>query len=486
MKKNYDICVVGNWACINYGAHLTQYALYRYLCDCGYSVLMVEKTDCEPQLPNTPSLFIDNPYTIDDLCQFYPNLHSMKELNNIANTFIVGSDQLWVWKLFWYAMDVYSLSFVNENKRKISYATSFGNRWTECTERQRVFLSKMLKRFQRVSVREKFAEEYCKELFDINARCVIDPVFLCDKKYYEEMSEKSNLNIQKPYIFCYVIWPNERIEEMIKELAEKYDLDVICIGDAYHDRLKDWRISLKKNIMVEDWLYLVRHSEWIVTDSFHAYCFSMIFKKRIIPFGTEACLDRMSSLADQSGKKKPLTFHDIYSMTNEELFAYYDEKDPGYMLDDFISRSKRWLDDALISNVEDKVDSFWDEFGTDFIEMRKDRAINNRVIMLEDRKTTKRNVVVFGTGFCYRRYFMDIESHLGIDYCCDNDSSKWGHLFNEKKCISPKELSKISNVYVIVAIDNIDSVASVKSQLKTYGITDALGVEEYLSMIRWM
>lgn len=76
-------------------------------------------------------------------------------------------------------------------------------------------------------------------------------------------------------------------------------------------------------------------------------------------------------------------------------------------------------------------------------------------------------VVSFGLG----KFFKDTRERLfrmvDVKYVCDNDSTKWGEDFYGKKCISPLELSKIDNVFVIIVLGDCRAVMK---QLQDMGV----------------
>lgn len=230
LEKKHDIALIGNWSGYNYGAHLTHYALYKFLTNLNYDVLMVEKPNTNPYPPtDTPRLFEYNPYPEYDLSPIYNDLCDMKDLNLKCDTFIVGSDQLWNYRLFGHSLEFYALAFADDSKRKISYATSFGNAYYEGNEISKKKLGFLLNRFDAVSVREKDGVDICENEFNVVAKHVLDPVFLCDKNEYIELAKKSKLDIKEEFMFCYILSPDSNKMRLIKHIAKTKNLKIICM-----------------------------------------------------------------------------------------------------------------------------------------------------------------------------------------------------------------------------------------------------------------
>ena len=128
------------------------------------------------------------------------NDNSIEDCNNLFDIFIAGSDQVWNPDVF---RPSFFLSFVNEEKKKISYAASIGNSITG-KEMQSEY-EDALNKFDRISVREKSDINKLEDLCKKRVEWVVDPVFLLTEKQWETVSSPVQLNINKEYIFCYFL-----------------------------------------------------------------------------------------------------------------------------------------------------------------------------------------------------------------------------------------------------------------------------------------
>lgn len=282
VNKKFDIAVCCNWSGYNYGAHLTQYSMYSVLTHLGYEVLMVEKPNTPPYPPvSEPKLFIHNPYPSYALSPLYASLSDMRELNSRCNTFLVPSDMLWNDKLFGHSQEFYLLAFVQAAKRKISYATSFGWDYYTGNDDAKNRMKFYLNRFSAVSVRETAGVDICRD-WNINATAVLDPVFLCQHSVFQDLINRSTLQLTENYLFAYIFWPDAKKKMALKELSKRLHSKIVCVADAL-DQNKyqgwDWDIKILK---IEDWLTYIKNAPMIVADSFHAVCFSIIFEKQFI------------------------------------------------------------------------------------------------------------------------------------------------------------------------------------------------------------
>lgn len=287
----YDIGLVTTWFARNFGAIFTAFALYKYMENAGYSVLMIRKPkELWTEHYNAPDrnsialefgarkYQISREYSLDAA----PNIES---LNISCDTFLVGSDQLWNPKVYAYKY-YFFLDFVNAEKRKISYATSVGAPHFEGTDKDKHYCSYYLNRFDSVSNREDEAVQMCRDEFGIYSTRVIDPVFLLNREEYNTMAEESQVKVDEKYIFAYILDGNSEKKKIIDMMSDKLGYKIVCAYDIEHP-------EFSRNVMgyedasiqkPEDWLWYIKYAEFVVTDSYHGGCFSIIFEKQFLCF----------------------------------------------------------------------------------------------------------------------------------------------------------------------------------------------------------
>lgn len=277
---HFDIAVVVLWS-INYGNALTNYALYRYLQKQGKSVVILD--DCvKPQKQFKE--FAKKHYFLSS--EYFPAFQ-YDMLNHSCEIFVVGSDQTWNCQIYAEDWNYFYLDFVTDKRRKVSYSASFGTpEGAALTELRKKFLE----RFHAVSVREEFGVELCENLYGIHAQRVLDPVFLLEKKDYEELTEKTPISEEEPYIITYLLNPTEEKRRVCLEVQKNLGgIKLINMIDAYQGE-EDYNRkvlecdNIKADLSVEEWLYCMNHSKFVITDSFHGTCFAMIFEKDFITF----------------------------------------------------------------------------------------------------------------------------------------------------------------------------------------------------------
>lgn len=300
MKKIAIVTIVT----INYGNRLQNYALQCVLEKLGYSVTTLRRES------KTEGLKQKIKVTAQSLLQtkgakfrnFNSNIHFAnetvtrddypKELRDSYSYFIVGSDQVWNPHYDFVAGKCDFLEFARDNQ-KISYAASFGV--SEIPSERKIEYAEYLKTFKAISVREKQGSKIVEELADRKATVVLDPTLLLDEIEWKKVEKKPAFCPKKEYVFVYALGgKTDLFKDKIKQLKDKYEIFDVR--------------SLQKNrkelpVGPSEFLYLIRNAEEVLTDSFHATVFSIIFHKKFITFNRPGLNmnSRIESLAELVG-----------------------------------------------------------------------------------------------------------------------------------------------------------------------------------------
>lgn len=271
-NTEYDFGIINWWWGDDHGAILTAYALQQFVKQCGYSSQLMKcwRHYSEEQRRNGISDKFSNRHlsVTDEVYNTYEDIYSEennRKLNAKFKGFITGSDQ--VFRAEW-TPDSWFLTFVH-GRGKIAAAASFGNDTFYCPDAsRRERLRESVQTFDFISIREDDGVRLCREVFDSDAVHLLDPVFLVDRAKYDELSDMAAKKEKKQaYIFCYI---RDRTEEntcMIDRMAEKYNLETIfCTPD----------------MEVEEFLYYMKNSSFVITDSYHGLCFAAIYEKNYL------------------------------------------------------------------------------------------------------------------------------------------------------------------------------------------------------------
>ncbi len=192
---------------------------------------------------------------------------------------IVGSDQVWRPR---YAPDIKEsfLAFLRpaDGIRRISYAPSFGTHEWEYSAKQQATCSELLKSFDAVSVREASAVDLCRDRLGVAASHVIDPTMLLGAEDYGNLLSKHPLTgrASRQRLLVYVLDEDPSKRQAIDFISDALNLEITRANAIASDGTA---------APVEEWLTGFRDSEFVVTDSFHACVFAILFRKPFIAYG---------------------------------------------------------------------------------------------------------------------------------------------------------------------------------------------------------
>ncbi len=361
LKYCYDIGYIGWWYGENFGSALTNYALHQYLVSKKYSVLMIEFpfSDKKTAISDTKSRRLGKKYyKISGM----RTLNEMWSLNRHCNTFVVGSDQLWNYYSTKNQGCYFFLDFVEDSKKKIAYATSFGHPKFPGPES---FLNEAafhLNRFDYVSVREDDAVDICRDSMGVDAVRNLDPVFICDKSEYDKLINDSNYETGNDYIFAYILSPTKEKRETLLEISRKLGKKIKLVLDGQGDynankTIMDMDDCLCNNLEICDWVKLIAGSDYVFTDSYHGLCFSIIFEKQFACVGNiRRGLSRFKTILSCLELESRMSFvaKDCVDIYDTEIdYRAVNEK-----LKVEIQKSREWLDNALEAKKVPKLSTY--------------------------------------------------------------------------------------------------------------------------------
>lgn len=193
-----------------------------------------------------------------------------KELEKQYEYFVAGSDQ--IWNPFSSSVsEVSFLTFASKHKR-ISYAPSFGV--YDIPKEERENYKKWLLEMEHISVREDAGAKIVKDLTKREVPVVVDPTMLLNKEEWMYIAKKSNNKPKNKYILTYLLGGgNKEHKKNIKDIAKKYKLEVVNLGD----------INDEKHYIngPSEFIDYINDATVFITDSFHGCVFSMLLN---IPF----------------------------------------------------------------------------------------------------------------------------------------------------------------------------------------------------------
>lgn len=211
-----------------------------------------------------------------------------------ADAYCTGSDQ--VWNSHWNeGVDrPFYLSFIPDDKYRFSYAASIGNEILSEEETNAVY--PLLRKYQHITVRENSGVNVIDRL-GLSAEQMLDPTLLFSAEEWGKYIDKHNLSYK--YVLTYNLHHDKRIDKFAKEIANSHNLKVVNISYNLHDIVRGGK--LKWCPKIERYLKLIHDAEYVVTDSFHATVFSILFRRKFLVIYPEQASSRIRSILSLVG-----------------------------------------------------------------------------------------------------------------------------------------------------------------------------------------
>lgn len=262
--------------------------------------------------------------------------------------FITGSDQVWKPGV---VQDPYVWSFVPKEKKCLSYSSSIS---TEVyPDWYKAYMMEHLEKYSWISVREKSAQTFIRELLHRNVDLVVDPTMLLNVNSWSEFTAQKHYD--GDYIFAYLLGESYSQRRKVKKIAKMLGVPIITIPHVENSvRLCDVGFGdvLRYDVGLPEFLSLIKYAKLVVTDSFHAVVFSNIFETDFLVFDRAVIekkermtsrIDNILEILDENERK----ISEHTRITREDLLKQVDFNRTKNILNPLIRESQRKLLEVL-------------------------------------------------------------------------------------------------------------------------------------------
>jgi len=293
------VCTITCSNADNHGARLQTFALAKYLMDQGNEVRVIDYRpsylDPSNKVLYWPGLSVKEwvklflrfaqrvrskkrHYSFATFSKKYIPLtdriyRSVDELRNDppeADLYMAGSDQIWNTSFPNGTDPAFYLDFGRDGIRRESFAASFATK-TLCAGSED-FVRMNLGRFNKITVRESFGITIVESL-GYRAELQDDPVFLLSAEQWNHIADGTGEG--ERYVLVYDFFSDKEIKKKARETAKECNVSIYAIcpfRQPYAD----------KNFVTagpESFVSLVKNASLIVTNSYHAIAFSLIYNR---------------------------------------------------------------------------------------------------------------------------------------------------------------------------------------------------------------
>lgn len=239
----------------------------------------------------------------------YTTYDELKNGKLKLDAYITGSDQVWNTDHTNGFDPAYMLDFAEKGSLKISYAASVG-REVILPQYQEQF-AKSLKTYTSISVREESARPAITALTDKPVEIVLDPTLLLDRNDYEALKVPGQF--KERYILVYMMESNKELIRFANKLSVAMGIPIIQRKPKgiFRNELASYYTDVAGEFLGE-----IENAEYVITNSFHATVFSLIYEKKFISMLHTSTGSRTSDLLKSVGLEShivynPKEFHDV-------------------------------------------------------------------------------------------------------------------------------------------------------------------------------
>lgn len=249
---------------------------------------------------------------------------------------ILGSDQIWNPMITQGIDPILWGNLPNIKKCKIiSYAASLGI--SSYSDKYKSDIKKYIKNIDFIGLRESSSIKVLKEIENREYKTVLDPTFLLPKNFWEKFSKKININ---KYILIYKLENNPYIMEDAYRMAKENNLEIVSLGDpGIKNTYKDKKIHSISYSGPREFVGAIKNASIILTNSYHATCFSVIFEKNFYTYSHSKTSLRMIDLS------KLLGFENKIISYGKSIYDYSENKE----LNIYININKKLEDEKIKS-----------------------------------------------------------------------------------------------------------------------------------------
>lgn len=284
--------------------------------------------------------FLSNISFTEKIC----SKEDFEALNDYFDFFICGSDQIWNPTIL---DGHYYLNFVKD-KPKISYAASFGIDYLP--NYSKPYIADYLKDFKAISLRESTCKSELEKLIKKEVFVVCDPTFLISPDHWRSIASE---NKSKEKYFVTYFLGDTKLERKAFDTAKKVlkikNLIIPCTEYAINR-------SQKENIGFDpkDFISIIHNSEFVLTDSFHAVCFSIMLQKNFCVLKKQSNTNpykqnsRIESLLAILGLSEHIADNEI--QIKEIMKKTIDYKSVNQKLEKYIQDSENYIKECLCND----------------------------------------------------------------------------------------------------------------------------------------
>lgn len=211
-----------------------------------------------------------------------------------VDSFVCGSDTIFCPDEFGFD-DGYYANYPCMRGNSVAYAPSFGD--PHFSDEDYVKLNDLLQNFKALGLREQMMIPYVRDHVTVPVEKVIDPTLLLTQVDYDTIA--SERIVDEPYLLLYARRYNPRMEAFAEKMATEKGWKIVDISLRATNSEKGHLMFYEAG--VEEFLSLIKHAEYIITNSFHGMIMSVQYWRPFVVFSREQCDTKIAELLELFG-----------------------------------------------------------------------------------------------------------------------------------------------------------------------------------------
>lgn len=269
------------------------------------------------------------------------NCGQEKTIKDIADAnfdiVVTGSDQIWNINATDFD-EIYLGKGINTVK--LAYAVSCGTHIVEDAWLKND-LKQLFSEYKAISVRDRATADFARKFGVVNPSIVCDPTMLLSRDEWDELSRAPKQKLPDKYIFLYTLSCTKELVSIANNISETLGIPIVIskVTNQY-----DMVMRAKKVLACgpQEFLYLLKNAQLVLTTSYHAMLFSLMYNKKFFVVNGSSD-NRHREIVERFGLDNNLL---SVNMTEQEIMESYDSMRTDYsgMIQLFAQSSKDFLE----------------------------------------------------------------------------------------------------------------------------------------------
>lgn len=239
-----------------------------------------------------------------------------------ADVYCTGSDQVWNSQWNQGILPCLYLDFIPADKYKFAFSASFGQSRLSEDEVKRT--KAYLEQYNKISVREREAKTILEKQYHIkNSVHLVDPTLCVSGDFWRRY--ETNKEIKSEYILVYNLNRSKEFDKYAVELAKRTGLRLVRFCTRYDQFYRPGKSILVPKVF--DFIGLIDHAKYVLTDSFHATAFSLNLHTEPICVYPKEFGGRLESILQLTNQlQRHICDYDDFDVVNRTVdFNYVDK-----------------------------------------------------------------------------------------------------------------------------------------------------------------